>query len=163
MIEFLPPVSLASVGTYVVDRIFVFKAVKTGEAQVGEGFSYFSYSYLTRCFSHNTPSISHIHTGPSICRTHTELGISHTHTRQNIPHTHTGPSISHTLKKRYFSHLYWTKYFAYTHWRKNFSYKYWSLDPVSLTGIAVPRWRMYGLFRGRVHEMLRPISNLQKP
>ena len=37
VIEFLPPVSLASVGTYVVDRIFVCKAVKTGEAQVGEG------------------------------------------------------------------------------------------------------------------------------
>ena len=108
----------------------------------GGGFSYFSYSYLTRCFYHNTQSISHIHTGPSICCTHTELGISHTHTRQNIPHTHTGPSISHTLKKRYFSHSYWTKYFAYTHWRKNFSYKYWSLGPVSLTGIAVPRWRM---------------------
>ena len=129
----------------------------------GGGFSYFSYSYLTRCFSHNTPSISHIHTGPSICRTHTELGISHTHTRQNIPHTHTGPSISHTLKKRYFSHSYiLDQVFCIHALEKEF------LKQILESTPSIIDWHCsakvaYGLFRGRAHEMLRPISNLQKP
>ena len=154
MIEFLP-LSITSIGGNLCSRQDIcMQGSENRRSPSGGGFSYFSYSYLTSCFSHNTPSVSHIHTGPSISRTNTGESISH---------THTGPSISNTLKKKYFPHSHWTKYFAYTHWRKNFSYKYWSLDPVSLTGIAVPRWRMYGLFRVRVHEMLRPISNLQKP